>query len=499
MRNSIRALLILLLMLTITLSALAQEETPEPAAAQQAVLNEPLTVKLSGAPADIVYTSAGGETVTVSARSLQEGMFDITLEVLDTRRVRLAFNDDHGTDRTDLGAFDSLIENLRLPNAGDYIIRVSTFSGTGEGSVEVLVSSNAAAPADVPSQPSTSGGSETITGEVPDGQRFRHDFEAAADEAVTITVRSTDNTLDPRVSLLNAAGSVLASNDDHGSGDTSLGRFDSRISAFVIPESGTYTVEISGFGGIGGRFELTIDRGDATTVETPPDTIEALQVIEGRVTLQEDFTYDFEAEAGDVLTITAQAASTDLDVDVWVENENGDVVMMNYDHGSSDASLNFYDARIPNLIIQESGRYQVTVTGYEAGTTDFAEGDLTLTIERVMTGAPVGPGEEQVFLGELQANGTSQQTFEAQAGDFVTITVRSLNDNLDPLVDLISPDGVILANNDDHGSRSGSLGRLDARIYNYLISEDGTYTAEVGGYRDRAGAFALTITTIRAG
>jgi hypothetical protein len=501
MRNPIRAL-ISLLILMLALPALAQETTPEPAPERQIVLNEPITVKLADGPADLIYTASGAETVTVSARSLEEEMLDITLEVLDTRRVRLAFNDDHGTSRTDLDSFDSLIEDLELPVAGDYIIRVNTFNGAGEGSVEVLVSdTNATAEStDAPSDTASTGGSETVPGEVPDNESFIYEFDAVANEIVTVTVRATDNVLDPRVSLLNAAGDTLISNDDHSSDDSTLGRYDSRISSFAIPEAGTYTLEISGFGGTGGEFELTIDRGDGSSGQGEnPETnsIEAVQVLEGSVTLEEDYEYSFDAEAGDVLTITAQAASSELDVDVWVYDENDEVVGNNYDHGSSDASLGFYDARITNLVIQESGRYQVMVTGYEAGTSEFAEGDLTLTIERVMTGAPLGEGDEQVFLGELEANGTTQQTFEAQAGDFVTISVRSLNDNLDPLVDLLSPDGVILANNDDHGSRSGSLGRLDARISNFIIPEDGTYTAEVGGYRDSAGAFAITITILR--
>lgn len=500
MRNSIRALLSLLLML-LALPTLAQETTPESTGSRQAVLNTPLTVELNDGPVDIIYTASSPETVTVSARSLEEGIFDVTLEVLDMRRVRLAFNDDHGTGRADLDSFDSLIEDLELPTSGDYIIRVNTFNGAGEGSVEVLVSnprSAASDAADSPEQPA--GGSETIEGVVGNNDRFNYEFEAVAGEVVTITVRATDNALDPRVTLLDEAGETLASNDDHSSDDPRLGRFDSRISNFSIPEDGTYQLEISGFGGIGGEFELTIDRGRRSSGGDAGQTtsIDGIEVVEGRVTLEEDFIYYFDAEAGDVYTLTAEADSSAFDADIWLYDESGDLVFVNYDHGSSDPSLSFYDARISNLIIQESGRYEVVVTGYEAGTADYGEGDITLTIERVATGAPLGRGEEQVFLDELQANSTAQQTFEALAGDFVTITVRSLDDNLDPLVDLLSPDGVILANNDDHGSRSATLAQFDARIYNFLIPEDGTYTAEVSGYRDSAGSFAITIEIIRA-
>lgn len=482
----LRLSLILILLLAFAVPVFAQESFPVSIDETKSV-----TIEISGSPVDLVYRAVQPVTINVQARSLVGSTLDTTLEVLDAARVRLAYNDDHGTSRADLNPFDSLITAVELPTAGEYTIRVDTFSGTASGQVEVtltLGSTPITAPNldDVPV--------ETVRGEVPSGDRYVYPVQFTAGTSVTITVRAIDNALDPKVALVNPDGVAVATNDDHGTQDTTLSRYDSRISSFTITTSGQYRIEVSGFGGIGGVFELIIERGSASTEPRPQLAVETVR---GTVIPGVPFQHYIDANAGDVLVITAAAITESLDVDVGIYDLQDNLLDANYEHGSSDPNLFFYDARINNFIVQQTGTYLIEAVGFRAGSAERAAGDFTLTIERVGTGAPLGTGTNAVFLGEITPNGRFTQPFTAQAGDFVTVTVRALTTGFDPVVDLISPDGVLLANNDDHGISDGTLGRFDSQIVRYRIPTDGEYTIEVGGFRDTAGSFGITITTIR--
>lgn len=476
---------VLLLLLALAVPVFAQESFPV-----SIDETKPVTIEISGSPVDLIYRTPQAQTINVQARSLVGSLLDTTLEVLDSAQVRLAYNDDHGTSRADLNPFDSLITALDLPAAGEYIIRVGTFSGTASGQVEVTLTLGNTPPApnlgDTPV--------ETVRGEVPSGDRYIYPVQFTAGTSVTITVRAIDNALDPKVALINPDGVAVATNDDHGTQDTSLSRYDSRISNFAITTSGQYRIEVSGFGGIGGVFELIIERGSASTEPRPQLDVETVR---GTVTPGVPFQHYIDANAGDVLVITAVAITESLDVDVGIYDLQDNLIDSNYEHGSTDPNLFFYDARINNFIVQQTGTYLIEVVGFRAGSTERATGDFTLTIERVGTGAPLGTGTNTVFLGEITPNGRFTESFTARAGDFVTITVRALTTGFDPVVDLISPDGVLLASNDDHGTIDGTLARFDSQIVRYRIPTDGEYMIEVSGFRDAAGSFAITINTIR--
>ncbi|MFN8449751.1 MAG: hypothetical protein U0521_14475 [Anaerolineae bacterium] len=176
----------------------------------------PVTVHLVGAqPVVLSYKTGGGESVTITARSLEaEGVLDPILTVIDPTGASIAENDDHRTSRTDLAARDSLIADLNLSDSGRYTIQVSSFDAGVEGDVEILVTSGGAASPDVPPA-----ADQVISDRVPDNDAYRYDIQASAGEALTITVRATDNQLDPKVSLVDGGGTEIASNDDHTQND----------------------------------------------------------------------------------------------------------------------------------------------------------------------------------------------------------------------------------------------------------------------------------------
>ena len=230
----------------------------------------PVTVHLQGTtPVNLSYKSAGGETINVMARSLEpEGALDPTLTVLDSGGTTLAFNDDHRTNRTDLALRDALISQLTLDSAGLYTIQVASFSPDAQGDVEVTLTTGSDIPVQVQDQQPPP--DQTISDRVPANGNYTTTMQGSAGDVVTITVRSTDNQFDPKVSLKNSSGTEVASNDDHETADLSLGPYDLQIVNFTLPATDTYTIEISGFAGIGGTFDLTISRGTGSSPQPTP-------------------------------------------------------------------------------------------------------------------------------------------------------------------------------------------------------------------------------------
>ncbi len=461
--------------------------------------DSPVTVHLDGTtPVDLSYKSAGDEIVSITARSLEaEDVLDPVLTIFDASGATIASNDDHRTSRTDLAPRDSLVADLNLSDAGRYVVEVASFDANAQGDVEVLVT--AGNPDATPE--GDQGMSQVINDHLQDNTTYTHDFSANEGEVVTITVRATDNQIDPKVSLVDSSGAEVASNDDHDANDPSLGPYDSQILDFTIPKTDTYTIEITGFAGIGGTFELSILRGggpaipilDVPTQPPPvlptPAPAQSTQVIEGTVKPNDVYTYQLEAQAGEVYTITVQATSSSFDPRVSIYFNNS-YVIDNDDYGSTDPNLQSTDSRIYDWIVKDSGSYEVDVRGYQD-----SSGDFKMTIERVATGAPTGVPSEQVELGTVKTGEPYSFNFDAQAGDWVTITVRGLTQGFDPYLQLLSADGTVLLDNDDNGS-GGDLGFYDSRIPNYHITVSGTYTIEVTGVNGGDGSFGVTIGTL---
>ena len=475
----------------------------------------PVTLTADG-PTDLTYVGSAGETISVIARSLEEsGTIDTTLEVLSPTGTRLNFNDDHGGDRPNLAPFDSAIEELVLPSAGNYVIRVTTFSGAGVGSVEVTVESDmapaqlptAAPPALTPVGPVVTvtpvdvvltGETDSLSAVVEAGSSYTYNFNGRPNQVTTITVMAgATGDLDPKVTLLGPDGLVLAENDDHADSDPNLGSLDSRISGFILPAEGTYSVVVSGFANTSGAFELTIERavdgGESIVTPVGPVSTPSMDgqeaTISGQVRAGETFTHEVAMTAGDVYTITVRGQG-DFDSRLIVSDPEGFVAAENDDHASDDRSLDTFDSQVENLIIQDTGTYTLEVADYGGDA-----GSFDLVITRVMTGAPLGEGEDTVTLGTVEEGGSYTTTIDLTQGDFVGVTIRTVSGDLDPQVALLDPQGRIVAENDDHADSDSTLARYDSRIPRTLVNATGSYTIEVSAYSG-SGTFTVTVNTL---
>ncbi len=479
----------------------AAAPTPTPSLAStglELAANQPLQITLSGAPLDLIYDSVRGETVTISARSLTPALgLDTTLELLDENGVRLGFNDDVVGVRSGFNLLDSVIPSIHLLEDGIVIVRVSSIDPAINGPVEVLVSTEEGGTPITGNGPVSDSIVTTVQDNVPDNDEDCTTVSLIAGETITAVAHALDEALDTTLTLLGPDGSQLAYNDDHSLKDTSLFRFNSAVENVAVPADGDYQFCVSGFGGSSGPYELTITRasGSAITSPTPANgSLGADQVITDRVPENEQFVITQAWQAGDVYTLTARALDADFDPQMGIFPERSDTLLAgNDDHGTSSTDLAFFNSQITNFIVPESGSYDVVVGGYQGG-----GGPFELTIARTGQNAPLGAPEVETISGTLTPNGIYTHETVLPAGAYVTITVAAGEDGaLDPLVTLITPDGVIAADNDDHTSGYPGLGPGDSLIRNYLVTRAGEHTIEVRGYQGSSGPFTLTIATLQ--
>jgi hypothetical protein len=248
-------------------------EGPQPIQA-----GETRTAQLSGeGPVIFAYTAAGGEVITVTARSLSGGeeypedsaerraARDPVIDVLGPDGVRLAYNHRHRTTRDDLNVDDAVISRLRLAEAGTYHLRVNTYGGSFRAEIEITLETDDRFQARIDRQ---SDERTVIRAALPRLARYTYAFEASAGQQLTITARDTSHTLDPLLWLLAPDDEPIAFNDDHGSADTALDVLDARIAQVSIPVDGVYTVVVVDFLGRAGTFELVIEWIEADNEES---------------------------------------------------------------------------------------------------------------------------------------------------------------------------------------------------------------------------------------
>jgi hypothetical protein len=443
----------------------------------------PLEVALvNGAPVRLVYQAEEREVISVSARSLVPSALDTFLVVLDPGGALLALNDDHDRFNADLVDTDAWITEITLPDAGEYPILLRTFDGHGSGAVEVLLSVHPPAPTQAEIAAANTGMDRYLLGVPPNGVSDQPVYLVAGQQ-ITVTARTITAGFDPVLELIDPTLTIIASNDDNLTGNATLGSQDAEITGSIIALTGTYVLRLRSVSGAGGDVELVVSRALAPQTSEPVgiplrDDI----VVHGIIGVGEVFEQTLVAEAGDLISISVLAGSPALDVRIALLTLAKQVI----DTGERVDVTRDLPARIERLIIRQGGTYVVQVMGYLE-----SSGDFTLTIQHLARDVSLFAPAAETQRGETQMEGVYSQALDAQAGDFVTVSVRAMTPGYDPRVYLRTAEGELLALNDDHGSADPTLALLDARIRNYPIPITGTYVIEVDSYDGAPGAFEI--------
>ncbi|MFN8378607.1 MAG: hypothetical protein U0452_08045 [Anaerolineae bacterium] len=104
-----------------------------------------------------------------------------------------------------------------------------------------------------------------VRGEVTPGQSETRTFSGKAGQVISLLVNSA-GTLDPVLTLLNADGAPILTDDDFAWPEAG----DSLLQAVTLPYTGRYSIQVSGFDNTAGQYTLTISEGYAIVQESLP-------------------------------------------------------------------------------------------------------------------------------------------------------------------------------------------------------------------------------------
>ena len=320
-----------------------------------------------------------GDVVNLSLRRAS-GDLDPWLQLQDSEGRVLATNDDalYGPAPRDSGISDFLIEA-----DGEYRILASRYgqvAGTSSGNFVLSLNEaefgglGTTASTAIPIRSGISG-----RGEISENQFSRYyQFAGQARERIIVRLERVDGSLDPLVLLFDSQGRELASDDDGGSGKNAL------IADYRLPKTGLFTIVATRFEQAGGEtvghFRLELLQPDHILAGLPPGTQLVGPDEEHQAQIDNNRSarlFAFQGGADDVVTITMDRSSGNLDAVLHLLDAEGQLLVSDDDSGPGR------NARIGEFTLPGDGIYVVQATRYsgDEGATD-TWGGFTLTLTR---------------------------------------------------------------------------------------------------------------------
>ncbi len=311
--------------------------------------------------------------------------------------------------------------------------------------------------------------------------------EGLRGEVIRFELEVTDGDLDPVLSVFDNSGGMALHRDDSATG---LGvQHD-----LTMEKTGRYFVVVARFGYSLGRtagdYELRMTRKGV--LSEGGSTLRYNDSVIGTISdTDAEVFYSFQAEQGDILTISMVRSSGTLDPYLQVVDSERFEIAKNDDH-----SRDTRNARIEGLIIERTGPYIIVATRY-----DDSSGSFVLSIEEAANSGmgssrlaplPMRYGESR--FGTLShAQYERFYSFNAEVGDLITISMdRGASGDLDSYLILADAAFTPIQEDDDSGAEF-----QDALITDYRIPAAGRYhiiaTRFDGGRGATSGEYRLSL------
>jgi hypothetical protein len=314
---------------------------------------------ITDAAPQVYYTfrAARGDTLSVRMQRAS-GDLDPALLLVNSQAQIIADNDDSP------GSLDAAINGFVIRDAGIYAIIASRFgqaAGRSKGSFVLTLSSGAESGLGrniefaLPLLPGI-----PAQGEISADRNVQfYEFEGKKDDVITIRMSRTRGELDSFLALLDPSRREIVSDDDGGGGQNAL------INQYVLPVDGTYTVVATRFeraqGTTVGPYQLQLDVSGNAFQDIPQDVprIEVGTTVQGTISgSASQIIYAFVARQGDVLTITMDRASGNLDPRMVVLAADQRPLSSDDDSGEGQ------NARIGSFTAPTTGIYYLVATRY---------------------------------------------------------------------------------------------------------------------------------------
>lgn len=400
-----------------------------------------------------VFHAQAGERVNIVLNS----QFDTYLELRAPDGEFIASNDDSG-ESLNAALFDAPIRK-----SGPHTIVVRGYGGTTGIYGLALTGGHP-----------TIGGGTLANGDsrqvVLSKQGLKWRYQGQQGAYLTVTVEA-EALLDSRLALYGPDGTLLTQDDDSGGG------LNAEIYEFQLPADGAYTIQA----------QSTVETGLATlTLNSSPRASGGGPLVVGKTqvgTLKpgRSHQWGFVGEAGQIVNISLN--SIDFDPFLEIRNSQNVILAENDDsQGSSNSAINFF-----TLPANDSYTLIARSAAPDAG------GDYDISLKPVKVTPGGGPLSGDQSRQALMAPGQSDTwSFEAEAGDFVTISLES--DQLDTYLELYGPDQTLLIEDDDSG------GGLNAALLDFALPADGTYQLVVKPAREQevtGGVYQIRLITAK--
>jgi predicted nucleic acid-binding Zn-ribbon protein len=298
---------------------------------------------------------------------------------------------------------------------------------------------------------------------------------------VSIAVRTQDAT-NPVFQLLDPYGRDTVAVDDNPSSPNALDAKDAAIDNTMLLD-GTYTLNIARMDGEGsGDLEVFLLEGASDVYG-----IGQIQKVTSELGPTERFNLPITLNTGDVISLGAVGITPELDLRIALRGPDGIIVARDDDNSTFDFFLGDFDPRIHQHIVQEAGEYTIIVRAFSGNQV----GEFLLVIQR--HGQIEGGLVTETLTGVTENRARNPFSVDFIAGQIVTITATAAEgSSVDPQIQLLDPDGIYIALNDDHSTDDESIGRFDARVSEVRIEKSGTYELDIDSISGR-GAFAVEI------
>jgi hypothetical protein len=439
-----------------------------------------------------VFEADTDDIITLSM-TRTDGDLDPYLLLMDERGAILAYSDDDGA------GSDALVALKRIPGGGRYFAIATRFGqehGSTEGGYRLLLERIGEGVTDSP----TLRFGDSVIGRISSASPLAFYFlRASRGDVINIVMRRTSGSLDPQVDLATVEGIILVSNDDDPQAE---GTLDAGIRDFTVLDAGVYLVVATRFGreagDTEGSFVLTATLTPADELGLNPDSARLVDygmTVSG--TVDDEIPtrhFRFDAQRGDVITVTLSTRSGNLDPLIILAGE--DLIELARDNNSGGQR----NARIAAFTLPSGGTYYLLATrnGEQSGQTsgvfdlrlDGRPGVVGGRALEIMYGATVS--------GRIDDDTESEEyVFFGQQGDVIRVSMERASGDLDALVTLYDSDRKQVAFDDDSGTDQ------DALIQRFELPRDDMFILVASRFERESGtttgAYILSLELIRAG
>lgn len=140
---------------------------------------------------------------------------------------------------------------------------------------------------------------------------------------------------------------------------------------------------------------------------------------------------------------------------------------------------------LADVLLYRTGTYQIQVTEFFRQPGRYTLRLFITTEPQFEGGGRIAVGQE--INGQLPAQGTQTWVFEGNAGEMVSIILTPLDEQFDAVLEVVGPEGTILANLDEGFSGDSEVAA------NLELAVTGEYVIVIQEFNDRGGRYALSL------